>query len=190
MISMQARFRCNYRPKTIDDVPLWINVFGPCTQIGRALGLDIDLPNLIDRTEMEALLKTPSGRWKNPFEGSVADIMRNGDYGWIRLADYPFGAAFFDLEEGIKFQTNVANLEECLAFIVSLSDKGVRLWDRDYMEGHGGKEGSWVWVSQAIIGPVPDAEPMFVKVGLVPSGADGLPPWTMPPGWAVRQTSA
>jgi hypothetical protein len=86
---------------------------------------------------------------------------------WI---DYSVGIAFFDIEDGVKFYTTVAGVEECLAFIVSLAGAGVRLWDLGCMEGWGGESGSCVWVSQAILGTVPDAEPVFKEVGLVQSG--------------------
>ena len=187
-LPMPARPRFNFRPETVDAVPLWINLFGPCRFIGRALGLDVDLPDLTDREETAALWRSPFDTWKDPFEGRVADTMRNGDRGWLRLVDYPFATAFFDLEEGVKFHTDVAHVTECLSYIASLTDKGVRLWDVDYMEGHGGPGGSCVWVCQAMIGPMPDAEPIFEKIGLVPSGPDRLPPWTMPRGWAGVDT--
>jgi hypothetical protein len=182
---MPAHSWFNNQPEAVGDVPLWINVFGPCTQMGRALGLQVDLPNLVDRAETEAICRLPSDTWKDEFEGGVVDTMRNGDHDWMRLADFPFASAFYDLEEGVKFHTTVADLKETLRFIVSLADKGVKLWDRDYMEDYGGEDGSCVWVCQAILGPVPDAQPEFERVGLVPSGPDGTPPWTLPPGWAV-----
>jgi hypothetical protein len=53
---------------------------------------------------------------------------------------------------------------------VPLAGAGVRLWDVGDMEGWGGESGSCVWVSQAILGTVPDAEPVFKEVGLVQSG--------------------
>jgi len=95
---------------------------GPCTQIGHALGIAVDLPDLVDRTETAALLRPPTDTWKDAFEGCVADTMRNGDRCWIRLADYGFGRAFLDVEEGIKFSTTVAGLADCLAFIASLTE--------------------------------------------------------------------
>lgn len=155
----------------------------PLHKTGHAVGLRVDLPDLTDKGETAALCRLPSDTWKDPFEGEVSDTMRNGGHNWLRLADYPFATAFFDLEEGIKFRTAVAELADCLAFIVSLASKGARLWDREYMEGHGGESGSCVWVTQAIMGPVPDAATMFAQMGLVPRGPDGLPPWTLPPGW-------
>jgi hypothetical protein len=162
-----------------------VNVLGPCTHIGRALGLAVDLPDLVDRTATAALLRVPADTWKDAFEGRVADTMRIGDRGWIKLADYNFGSAYLDLEEGVKFFTIAARLKECLAFIVSLLAKGVRLWDMDYMDGWGGESGSCVWVSQALLGPAASAEPFFEEVGLVQSSPDGIAPWTLPPGWSV-----
>jgi hypothetical protein len=160
-----------------------VNLVAPCTQVGHALGLAVDLPDLVDRTETAALLRLPTDTWKDAFEGRVADIMRTGDCGWVRLADYSFGSAFLDLEEGVKFHTTIAGLMECLAFIGSLAELGVRLWDRDFMQGYGGESGACVWVSQAVVVPVPDAGPAFESMGLVRGGPNGLAPWMMPPGW-------
>jgi hypothetical protein len=171
------------RPTAVEDIPVWVNLVGPCTQIGHALGIAVDLPDLVDRAETAALLRLPTDTWKDAFEGRVADTMRNGDGGWIRLADYGFGSAFLDVEEGIKFSTTVANLEECLAFIGSLAELGVRLWDPEFMKGCGGKFGACVWVTQAFVGRVTDAGPAFESLGLVRGGPDALAPWMMPPGW-------
>ncbi len=166
-------------PTTVDK-----NVFGPCSRIGRALGLEVDLPDLTDRAQTAALWQAPSGTWKDSFEGRVADTMRNGDRGWLRLVNYSFATAFFDLEEGVKFHTDVANVTESLRFIASLTTKGVRLWDHDFMQDHGGESGACVIVTQAVAGPFPDPGPILEGVGLVPAGPGGLSPWMMPPGWA------
>ena len=182
---MSARPRFNYKPLTVEDMPLWINVFGPCTHIGHAPGLAVDLPDLIDRTEPEALLRLPTDTWKDAFEGSVADTLRHGDRGWLRLADYGFGSAYLDLEEGVKFNTTVAGLVDCLAFIGSLAELGVRLWDREFMQEFGGDFSACLWVTQALVGRVPDAGPAFESMGLVRGGPDALAPWMMPPGWVV-----
>jgi hypothetical protein len=147
------------------------------------LDLGVDLPDLVDRTEAAALLRLPSTAWKDAFEGRVADSLRHGDRGWMRLADYGFGSAYLDLEEGVKFHTTVAGLADCLTFIASLTELGVRLWDRDFMQGYGGESGACVWVSQAVLGPVPDAGPAFESMGLVRGGPNGLAPLMMPPGW-------
>ncbi len=176
--------RSNHIPTSVEDVPVWVNLVGPCTQIGHALGLAVDPPDLVDRTEPEALLRLPSDTWKDVFEGRVADTMRNGGRGWVRLADYGFGSAYLDLEEGVKFITTVAGLADCLAFIVSLAGQGITLWDVDYMDGWGGESGSCVCVSQALLRAVPNAELAFKEVGLVPSGPDAMGLWTLPPDWA------
>ena len=176
----------NYRPTSVEDLRIWVNVLGPCTQIGRALGLAVDLPDLVDRTEAAALLGLPSTAWKDPFEGLIADTLRHGDRGWLRLADYGFGSAYLDLEEGVKFNTTVANLDECLSFVVSLADFGVKLWDRELMQGFGGEFGACVWLTQALVGRVPDAGTAFESMGLVRGGPDALAPWMMPPGWVVQ----
>jgi hypothetical protein len=34
------------RPYPISEVPLWVNVLGDGTRIARALGLDVELPDL------------------------------------------------------------------------------------------------------------------------------------------------
>ena len=182
---MRSSSRSSYRPTSVKDIPIWVNVLGPCTHIGRALGLAADLPDLVDRTEPAALLRLPSTAWKDTFEGVVADTLRHGDRGWMRLADYGFGSAYFDVEEGIKFSTTVANLGECLTFLVSLADLGVKLWDREFMQGLGGEFGACVWVTPAVQGRVPDAGPAFESMGFVRGGPDALAPWMMPPAWVV-----
>ena len=179
--AVAKRFRRIYDADKVEDVPVWINLFGPCARIGRALGLGIDLPDLTDDAGTDALWQMPGDEWKNPFEGWVADTERRGDHDWMRLADYPFGNAFFDLEEGVKFYTTVAGLAECLAFVASLADKGVRLCDRDFMGRHSGAVGSCVWVSQAISGGgFPDAAPAFGALGLRRPDSSL---WVMPQGW-------
>ena len=155
----------------------------PAPKSGTPLACGSTFPILPTEPRQYHYWELPSDTWKDEFEGGVVDTMRNGDHDWMRLADFPFASAFYDLEEGVKFHTTVADLKETLRFIVSLTDKGVRLWDRDYMEEYGGEDGSCVWVCQAILGPVPDAQPEFERVGLVPIGPNGQPPWTMPPGW-------
>jgi hypothetical protein len=184
---MRSSSRSSYRPTSVEEIPIWVNVLGPCAHIGRALGLAVDLPDLVDRSEAAALLRLPSMSWKDQFEGLVVDTLRHGDCGWMRLADYSFGSAYLDLEEGVKFKTTVAGLADCLAFVASLAELGVRLWDRDLMQGFGGQCGACVWVTPAVQGRVPDAGPAFESMGLVRSGPNGLAPWTMPPGWRATQ---
>ena len=89
---MRSPWRSNYNPTAVEDIPVWVNLMGPCTQIGHALGLAVDLPDLVDRTETAALLRLPTDTWKYAFEGRMADTMRIGDRGRIRLADYGFVA--------------------------------------------------------------------------------------------------
>ncbi len=173
--------------ETVEDVPVWVSVFGPCGRIGRALGLRVDLPDLTDEVATAALWQLPDDTWKDPFEGRVVNTMRGGDHDWMRLVVYGFGTAFYDREEGIKFHTKVASLVECLQFIVSLSDKGVRLHDRDFMEEYAGEFGSCVWVMQASYRNGLHAYSTFESLGLVrfrPTGG----PWVMPPNWRPPPT--
>jgi hypothetical protein len=174
-----------HEAETIEGSPLWINLFGPCTLIGRALGLSVDLPDLTTEADTDAVWRLPGNTWKEPFEGLVLDTMPNGDHDWMRLAEYPFGTAFYDLEEGVKFYSTVARLAECLTFIARLADKGVLLCDPVFMGEFGGKSGSCVWVSPAIYGRAPDPEIIFKKIGLVSSRPNDRPPWVMPPGWTL-----
>jgi hypothetical protein len=178
------------RPTTVEDIPVWVNLVGPCTHIGHALGIAVDLPELVDRAETAALLRPPNDTWKDAFEGRVADTMRNGDRGWIRLADYSCGHAFLDVEEGIKFSTTVAVLADGLAFIASLTVLGVTLWNREFMQEFGGEFGACVWVTPAVQGRVPDAGPALESMGLVRGGPDALAPWMMPPGWKAVGTAS
>jgi len=174
-----------HEAETIEGSPLWINLFGPCALIGRALGLRIDLPDLTNEADTDALWRLPGNTWKEPFEGLVLDTMPNGDHDWMRLAEYPFATAFYDLEEGVKFYSTVGRLAPCLTFITRLAEKGVRLCDPVFMGEFGGKSGSCVWVSPAIYGRAPDPETIFKKIGLVTSHSNGRPPWVMPRGWTL-----
>ncbi len=180
---MRSSSRSSYRPTSVEDIPVWVNLVGPCTQIGHALGLAVDLPDLVDRTEPEALLRLPADTWKDAFEGRVADTLRHGDRGWLRLSDYGFGSAYLDLEEGVKFNTTVAGLADCLAFVASLTELGVKLWNREFMQEFGGEFSACVWVTPAVQGRVPDAGPALESMGLVRGSPDALAPWMMPPGW-------
>jgi hypothetical protein len=173
--------------EAVEDVPVWVSIFGPCGNIGRALGLCVDLPDLVDEATTAALWKKPGNTWKDTFEGRVADTMRDGDDDWMQLAVYEFGTGFYDREEGVKFHTKVGSLAECLQFIVSLADKGVKLCDRDYMEDFAGEFGSCVWVMQASYRNGLHAYPTFESLGLVrfrPTGG----PWVMPPNWRPPPT--
>ncbi len=53
------------------------------------------------------------------------------------------------------------------------------------MQESGGVFGACVWVTQALVGRVPDAEPMLKSIGLLRGGPNALAMWVMPPrlGW-------
>jgi hypothetical protein len=92
--------------------------------------------------------------------------------------------AIFDVEDGVKFYTTVAGVEECLPFIVSLAGAGVRLWDVGCMERWGGESALGIWVPRGNLGTVPGAEPVFTGSRLGSERTEQDAPWAIPPGWA------
>lgn len=142
-----------------------INVFGDPTRIARALGLDIELPDVDSRDPAywEELRRVG---WKPRLRGRIADTEERGDPDWCTLQVFSWGRVRFDLEEGIVVQTTVGELLPALDLVHGLAARGVPL--------RGADGSALVWVMQGEFGHgVPDASAAFAAAGLVPG--DGRP---------------
>lgn len=160
----------------LDDIPVWINLFGDPTRIAQALDLDIALPD-VDNTDAVYWDRVHADGWKPNLRGKIADPWENGDPDWAKLVAFPFCEVWFDLEEGIKFKTQVKNIQATMDLVYALANKGIALFDPD--DGN-----SRVRVLQAVLGyQIPDAGPAFEQAGLVagPKHSSGDPLWHEPP---------
>jgi hypothetical protein len=134
-------------------------VFGCPTRIARALGLDVELPDVDSRDPAywDALRREG---WKPKLRGRVADTEEErGDPDWCTLQAHAWGRVRFDLEEGVVVATTVAGLLPALDLVHGLAGRGVPLRDAD----------GWarVKVMQAIFGHgVPDASGALAAAGL------------------------
>jgi hypothetical protein len=91
-------------PGTIpaEDVPVCVNVFGNAPRIARALGLNIDLPDVDGSQRYWQAIWGRPGNWKAPLRGKVSDLdEENGDPEWAELINYGSFSVHFDVEEGI-----------------------------------------------------------------------------------------
>ncbi|MGD0106438.1 MAG: hypothetical protein ABSC06_20720 [Rhodopila sp.] len=134
-------------PDTIpaEDVPVCVNVFGDATRIARALGLDIELPDVDGGSEYWQAIWAKPGNWKAPLRGTVSDLgEENGDPEWAELINYGSFSVHFDVEEGIRFRLNARDLPEVLNIVRGLRARGVPLWDTEI--------GCLVWVNQSLLG--------------------------------------
>lgn len=143
-----------------------MNVFGDPTRIARALGLEIDLPDVDSRDPAywEELRRVG---WKPGLRGRVADTEEErGDPDWCTLQVHAWGRVRSDLEEGVVVQTTVGDLLPALDLVHGLAARGVPL--------RGSDGSALVWIMQSVFGHgVPDASAAFAAAGLVPG--DGRP---------------
>jgi hypothetical protein len=157
----------------IADIPFIVNLFGDPTQIARALGLDIELPDP-DQTDAAYWAEIHRTGWKHKLVGKVADQnLLNGHYDadWVLLIEKPFCAIWFDIEEGIRFRGKADQFAETIALVRSLEAKGIPFWweDGDCL----------IRASQSMFAPgLPDLGPIFEAAGLVAhDNREGRPLW-------------
>jgi hypothetical protein len=150
-----------------DDMPLaelrvHINVFGCPTRIARALGLDIELPDMNNR-DPAYWAEVDRVGWKPALRGKIADTEEErGDPDWCTMQVHPWGRVRFDLEEGVVVVTTVGGLLPALDLVHGLAARGVPLRDAD--------GSALVAVMQTLLGRgVPDASDAFAGAGLVPA---------------------
>ena len=156
-------------------VPVMANVFGCPTRIARALGLEVELPDVDSRDPAHWDAVRRDG-WKPALRGKVADTEEaRGDPDWCTLQVHPWGRVRFDLEEGVVVVTTVGGLLPALDLVHGLAARGVPLRDGD------GR--ALVTVMQAEFGPgAPDASGAFAAAGLVPdAGAPCTLWWKLSP---------
>ncbi len=137
-----------------------INVFGNPTRIARALGLDVELPDM-DNTDPVYWAEVRRVGWKPQLRGKVADTEEErGDPDWCTLQVRAWGRVRFDLEEGVVVETTVGGLLPALDLVHGLAGRGVPLRDAD--------GSALVKVMQTLFGHgVPDASGAFAAAGLV-----------------------
>src|SRR5947209_1601294 len=116
-----------------------VNVFGNATDIARALGLDIELPDCDNQDPDYWDRIHANGGYKRRIEGRIADPWWEGDPDWALLLRLPWGEVWFDIEEGVKLLLAASDIPRALLLVDGLRAHGIRLTDED------GK--SLVWVS-------------------------------------------
>ena len=143
-------------------VPVRINVLGCPTRIARALGLDVELPE-VDSRDGACWDALHRDGWKPALRGLIADTEEGrGDPDWCTLLAHPWGRVRFDLEEGVVVHTTVAGLPPALDLVHGLAARGVPLRDA-------GDGSALVKAMQGLSGGgVPDASAAFRAAGLVP----------------------
>ncbi len=159
----------------LETLPVRINVFGCPTRVARALGLDIELPD-VDSRDPAYWDAVHRAGWKSRLRGRIADTEEaRGDPDWCTLQVHPWGKVRFDLEEGVVVETTVGGLLPPLDLVHGLAARGVPLRDAD---GRG-----LVKVMQTEFGHgVPDPSSAFTAAGLVPvAGRPGALRWGLSP---------
>lgn len=139
-------------PMRAQDVPFRVVWFEDATDAAKALGVDIDLPDLgnADKQFWESFDRKA---WRASVRGRIAmsdQELDQYDPDWLRLAVFPAerGSApielWFDLEDGIVFRCTAASLGDVVALIRSAANRaGLELSE------------SWpgcVWASQSVAG--------------------------------------
>jgi hypothetical protein len=119
-----------------------MNIFADATQIARALGLDIELPDSDNDDPAYWERIHADGGYKRRIEGRIADPWLNGDPDWALLLRLPWGEVWYDIEEGIKFFLPAAEISHARLLLDGLRAKGIDL------TGDDGR--SLVWVSPTI----------------------------------------
>ena len=146
---------------TLETLPVRINVFEDPTRIARALGLEVELPD-IDSTVPAYWDAVRREGWKPALRGRIADTEEErGDPGRCTLQVHAWGRVRFGLEEGVFVATTVGGLLPALDLVHGLGGRGVPLRDTD----------GWgrVKVQQSLFGRgVPDPSAAFAAAGLVP----------------------
>ncbi|HXA26049.1 MAG TPA: hypothetical protein VNW90_27525 [Acetobacteraceae bacterium] len=84
--------------------------------------------------------------WKPQLQGRIADPEFDGDPTWCTLLQLEFATVRFDLEEGIKFVTELPHLPRVMRLVHRLGDAGIALKDVD---------GKWLVHAMAVVFPTP-----------------------------------
>ena len=100
-----------------------INILEDATVVARALGLEVELPDVGSRDPAYWEAVRRDG-WKPALRGRVFDTEENGDDDWCTLLVFPWGRVRFDLEEGVVVMTTVAGLVPALDLVHGLAGRG------------------------------------------------------------------
>lgn len=107
-----------------------VSIYRDPTRVARALGLDIELPD-VDCTDPDFWERVHATGWKPQLAGKIADAEFDGDPDWCLLLRLDFGTVRFDLEEGIKIMTELRDLPRAMQLVRRLGDAGIPLKDED-----------------------------------------------------------
>jgi len=144
----------------LERVPVRINVFGCPTRIARALGLEVELPD-VDSRDRASWDEIHRVGWKPRLRGRIHDPEEDGDPDWCTLLASPFCEGRCDLEEGVVVATTVAGLPPTLDLVHGLAARGVPLRGAD---GRALVKAMQTWFGCG----VPDASAAFRAAGLKP----------------------
>jgi hypothetical protein len=137
-----------------------VSLFGDPTKIAQALGLDIELPD-VDCVDPAYWERVHAKGWKPRLLGKIADPEFNGDPDWCSLLRLNFGEVRFNLEEGIKFMTELPDLPRVLELVYRLQEAGIPLLDED---------GNWlVHVMAPVFPSLPEFDAGMREAGMVPN---------------------
>lgn len=118
---------------SVEAVRFQVIWYEDATVAARALGVDIELPDLriTDRQYWEHFDRKA---WRASLKGRVAmsdEDFAHGDPDWVRLAVFPTQASaskpielWFDLESGIVFRCTAATLAEVAILIRAAAERG------------------------------------------------------------------
>jgi hypothetical protein len=148
-------------------LPLTISIHGDPNPIAWAAGLDIELP-IYYSNDREYWERIHREGWKPRLRGKIISTWEpHGDPDYAFLKRVPGGEMWYDIEEGIKIFTRVADLKLALGYLQELRRNGAALTWREPGDPDDGC--SMVWVAQRVGGcRVPDATPYYEEAGLVP----------------------
>lgn len=113
------------------DLHFWVNWYENASLIARALGVDVDLPDVGNR-DPGYWASFDRQAWRDAAKGRVEmapeDIDRY-DPDWLLLKTlWPGAEAWFDLEEGVKFKCPAGDLTRLVSLIRQLAAlDGLRL---------------------------------------------------------------
>lgn len=115
------------------DVPVRVIWYEDATAAARALGVDVELPDL-GITDRDYWARFDRKAWRNALRGRVAmsdEDLDRGDVDWVRLAEFPAEGdprqpieLWFDLEDGIVFRSTAGHLGEVVALIQAAAARG------------------------------------------------------------------
>ena len=146
-------------------LPVTISIHGDPNPIAWAAGLDIELPLYYSR-DREYWTRVHAEGWKRRLGGRIVSTWEpDGDPDYAFLKRVPGGEMWYDIEEGIKIFTTIADLGLALGYLQELRRNGAALTCTEDPD----RGSSMVWIAQRVRGRnAPDAKPFFEQAGLLP----------------------